>query len=170
MFTISCRIFAIIQPRLLNSLGSAEAQHFHLTVVQQRSGKSDEKKCSQLNKIIQWNSKKNFIFNGTKKYSPSQLLYLLYLFSFLSLLFFPPKKPNKISSIHFYTLLSTKKQTSQVLFSNTYPHVSCTKLTIINVFSTYNPFFLWYFVTKIDLIYCEKKLFQSPRKTFEIRG
>ena len=27
----------------------------------------------------------------------------------------------------------------------------------------------WYFVTKIDLTYCEKKLFQWPRKTFEIR-
>jgi len=44
MFTTSCRIFAIIHPHLLNSLGLAEAQHIHLTVVQQRSGKSDEKK------------------------------------------------------------------------------------------------------------------------------
>ena len=28
----------------------------------------------------------------------------------------------------------------------------------------------WYFVTKIVLTYCEKKLFQRSRKTFEIRG
>ena len=28
----------------------------------------------------------------------------------------------------------------------------------------------WYFVTKIVLTYCEKKLFQWSRKTFEIRG
>ena len=28
----------------------------------------------------------------------------------------------------------------------------------------------WYFVTKIILTYCEKKLFKWSRKTFEIRG
>ena len=28
----------------------------------------------------------------------------------------------------------------------------------------------WYFVTKIVLTYCEKKLFEWSRKTFEIRG
>ena len=28
----------------------------------------------------------------------------------------------------------------------------------------------WYFVTKIVLTYCEKKLFKWSRKTFEIRG
>ena len=29
---------------------------------------------------------------------------------------------------------------------------------------------IWYFVTKIVLTYCEKKLFQWSRKTFKIRG
>ena len=113
----------------------AEAQHFHLTVVKQCSGKPKENKCSRLNKIIQW----NFIFNDTKKYSPSQLLYLLYLFSFFVSTFFPSKKTqqNKLHSF-LHTIKSTKKQTSQVLFSNTYPHVSCTKLMIINVFLTHN--------------------------------
>ena len=28
----------------------------------------------------------------------------------------------------------------------------------------------WYFVTKIVLTYCEKKMFYCSRKTFEIRG
>ena len=145
MFTTSCWIFAIIHPRLLNSQDFSRSSTFQShcrTTVLRLSPKKN--KCSRLNKIIQWNSKRNFIFNGTKKYSPSQLLYLLYLFSFLSLLFFPSKKTQQNKLHSFLHTIKHKKQTSQVLFSNTYPHVSCTKLMIINVFSTYNPFKLSY--------------------------
>ena len=44
-------------------------------------------------------------------------------------------------------------------------HVRCDKKNML----PRGPFF-WYFVSKIVLTYCEKKLFQWLSKTFEIRG
>ena len=40
----------------------------------------------------------------------------------------------------------------------------------VSVVVVKQPLEKWYFVSKIVLTYCEKKIFISLRKTFEIRG